>query len=51
MRRVVFIIELLMKLLMLEMIIKVVEETLILTWIMSKGWCSGRSDNYCACYK
>jgi hypothetical protein len=51
MRRVVLVIELLVKLLMLEMIIKVVKETLIFAWIMSKGGCSGRSENHYACCK
>ena len=37
MRRVVLAIELLMKLLMLQMIIEVVKEALVLAWIMGKG--------------
>ena len=51
MRRVVLVIELLVKLLMLQVIIKVVKETLILAWIMSKGGCRGRSEDHCGCCK
>jgi hypothetical protein len=47
MRRVVLVIELLMKLLMLQMIIKVVKETLVLAGIMGKGQRRGRTENQC----
>jgi hypothetical protein len=43
MRRVVLVIELLVKLLMLQMIIKVVKEALVLAWIMGKGQRRGRT--------
>jgi hypothetical protein len=51
MRRVVLVIELLVKLLMLQMIIKVVKEALVLARIMSKGGCCGRNDKHCGCCK
>jgi len=47
MRRVVLVIELLVKLLMLQMIIKVVKEALIVAWIMGKGQRRGRTENQC----
>ena len=47
MRRVVLVIELLVKLLMLQMIIKVVEETLVLAGIMGKTQRRGRTENQC----
>jgi hypothetical protein len=49
MRPIVLVIELLVKLLMLQMIIKVVEEPLILAWIMGKGHCSGRTEDQGSC--
>ena len=47
MRSVVLIIELLVKLLMLQMIIKVVKKTLVLAWIMGQGQARGRTENQC----
>jgi hypothetical protein len=47
MRRVVLVIELLVKLLMLQMIIKVIKETLVLAGIMGKGQRRGRTENQC----
>jgi len=47
MRCVVLVIELLVKLLMLQMIIKVVEETLVLAGIMGKSQRRGRTENQC----
>jgi hypothetical protein len=47
MRRVVLAIELLMKLLMLQMIIKVVKEALVLAGIMGKSQRRGRTENQC----
>ena len=43
MRRVVLVIELPVKLLMLQMIIEVVKEALVLAWIMGKGQRRGRT--------
>jgi hypothetical protein len=45
MRCVVLVIELLVKLLMLQMIIKVVKEALVLAWIMGKGRRRGRTED------
>jgi hypothetical protein len=45
MRRIVLVIELLVKLLMLQMVIRVVKEALILAWIMGKGHCSGPTED------
>ena len=45
MRRVVLVIELLVELLVLQMIIKVVQETLIFAWIMGEGQRSGRTED------
>jgi hypothetical protein len=49
MRRVVLVIELLVKLLMLQVIIKVVKEALVLAWIMGKGQRRGRTEDQCSC--
>ena len=49
MRRVVLVIELLVKLLMLQMIKKVVKEALILAWIMGKGHRRRRTENQRRC--
>jgi hypothetical protein len=43
--RVVLVIELLVKLLMLQMIIKVVKKALVLAWIMGKGRRRGRTED------
>jgi len=49
MRRVVLVIELLVELLVLQMIIKVVKETLVFAWIMGKGQSSRRTKDQCSC--
>ena len=49
MRRVVLVIELLVKLLVLQMIIKVVRLTLVFAWIMGQGQRCGRTEDQCRC--
>jgi hypothetical protein len=49
MRRVVLVIELLVELLVLQMIIKVVKETLVFAWIVGKGQCSRRTEDQGGC--
>ena len=51
MRRVVLVIELLVKLVVLQMIIKVVEEALVFAWIMGKGRRRRRGEHQCYCNK
>jgi hypothetical protein len=49
MRRVVLVVELLVELLVLQMIIKVVKESLVLAWIMGKSRRSGCTEDRSSC--